>query len=124
MGGRFFGLDQVFFIGFRSLFLLFSSFSQVLSDILSCTLHFFDLRLVILFEAHGLGDHHVEFLGAHHLAHLNVEIVAAFEEGVGLNLVAHVFLLHQESRVLQVPLLLLVELFLRQPDLEPLLRFY
>lgn len=79
MGARFFGLGYVLFIGFRGLFLLFRSFSQVLSDLLSRTLHFFDLRLVILFEAHGLSDHHVEFLGAHHLAHLNVEVVAAFE---------------------------------------------
>jgi hypothetical protein len=76
------------------LLLLFCGLLQVLSYPFRCIFHFFYLRFIIFFESHGLSDHHVKFLSAHHLTHLNIEVIATFKESIRLYFIPHILLLH------------------------------
>ena len=115
---RFLRLLHVFLVLLSCHFLLPGSFLQILSYPLSCILHFFYLRFIILLETHGLCNHHVKFFGAHHLTHLNIQVISSFQQSVSLDLIPHIFLLHQKSRMLKIPLFFFIKLFLCQTDLE------
>jgi hypothetical protein len=83
---------------------------QVFSDLLGCLLHLIDLHLILCLLGESILDHHVHLFHTHYVLELLINVVPTFEHGCGLDFVADLLLLHQESGVLKEPLLLTVML--------------
>jgi hypothetical protein len=83
---------------------------QVFPDLLGYLLDLIDLHLILCLLGKCILDHHVHLFHTHYVLELLIYVVPSFEHGCGLDFVADLLLLHQESGVLQEALFLTVVL--------------